>query len=86
MCPVQIDTVDSKLTVQQHYCIQLLCSLIKTDFGFVFCFFFFPKMNNMKLGQIILDSLSGFPNTSFFFFLNLQKCELFLELKVEHRI
>lgn len=32
-------------------------------------------MNNMKLGQIILDS-------------NLQKCELFLEfleLKVEHR-
>lgn len=84
MWPVQIDTVDSKLTVLQHYCIQLLCSLIKTDFV-VFCFFFFPKMNNMKLGQIILDSLSGFPNTSFFFF-NLPKCELFLELKVEHRI
>ena len=38
---VQIDTVYNKLTVYiQHYCIQLLYSVIKTEFVFLFFFFF----------------------------------------------
>lgn len=30
-------------------------------------FLFFPKVNNKKLGQIILDSLPDFQNTFFFY-------------------
>ena len=71
---VQIDTVYNKLTVYiQHYCIQLLYSVIKTEFVFLF----FSTINNKELGQIIQESSSGFQNTLFFY---LQKYELFLEL------
>lgn len=57
--------------------------VINDENRFCFSFFLFPKMNNKKSGQIILDSLSGFPNTFFFY---LQKCELFLKLEVKHNL